>query len=178
MDEAVKLAEIEYGKTLSELQEEYHLLPSEIRPSWLEYSRPFFLLAEQKMKEHPLYQKPDPECYTCKGTGKIVTTDNPNGKFDWYVIGGKWNGCLTGNPIDLPYVHDVDNNVVPIQLAKEKALKENRIPRALLTPDGQWHERYSSENPFGDNYIWKETYMKILERYPHTKVVVVDCHEC
>jgi len=39
-------------------------------------------------------EMPDPKCADCKGTGKSKTTYNPQSKFDWWVIGGRWTGML------------------------------------------------------------------------------------
>jgi len=41
-------------------------------------------------KEGHLHQ----ECDWCDGTGK--TASNPNGKFQWYTVGGSFSGVLTG----------------------------------------------------------------------------------
>lgn len=39
-------------------------------------------------------QAPDPKCEECKGTGKSETTYNPQSKWDWWTIGGRWTGML------------------------------------------------------------------------------------
>lgn len=41
-------------------------------------------------------EAPDPECEDCHGTGTEMTTSNPEGYWDWWTIGGRWSGCLTG----------------------------------------------------------------------------------
>lgn len=40
---------------------------------------------------------PDPECDECRGSGEYETTCNPEGYWDWWVIGGRWNGTLLGD---------------------------------------------------------------------------------
>lgn len=66
--------------------------------------------------------------------------------------------------------------MVSVQLAKEKALKEERIPAAVLTPDGTWYDIYSYEElPFLEEN-WRRKYLEVLEQYPDFKLVVVDCH--
>lgn len=176
--ESWELAAKEYGKTFSELQNEYNFLPKETRPSWSEYIRPFLELREQKEKEHPMYQKPNPECKECDGTGHMLTTDNPNGRWDWYVIGGRWSGWLIQDQTisHFPYFDDVENNVVAVSIAKEKAVKGKCIPLAVLTPDGHWYDRDDLEDTEEQEEIWRQKYLEILDRYPNTKVVVVDCH--
>jgi hypothetical protein len=39
---------------------------------------------------------PDPNCDLCEGTGRFITSGNPNGQWDWYLIGGQFSGVLTG----------------------------------------------------------------------------------
>ena len=52
--------------------------------------------AEKKLeKAHHEYGKPDPTCEECGGTGREVTTSNPEGYWDWWVIGGRWTGCIS-----------------------------------------------------------------------------------
>lgn len=43
---------------------------------------------------HPMHKKPDPDCQECGGTGKVMTTSNPDGQWDWYQVGGRWTGWL------------------------------------------------------------------------------------
>lgn len=49
---------------------------------------------EELERTHPLHGKPDRGCEDCRGTGERETTYNPASKWDWYVIGGRWNGVL------------------------------------------------------------------------------------
>lgn len=45
-------------------------------------------------QEHWLYKKPDPACEDCKGTGRRETTYNPKSKWDYWLIGGRWQGAM------------------------------------------------------------------------------------
>lgn len=45
---------------------------------------------------HAMYNKPDPACEECHGSGKVKSNYNPNSKWDWYEIGGRWTGSLDG----------------------------------------------------------------------------------
>jgi hypothetical protein len=38
----------------------------------------------------------DSNCTHCKGKGTYESTCNPNGKHDWYEIGGRWTGLYSG----------------------------------------------------------------------------------
>lgn len=57
-----------------------------------------------------------------------LMTCNPETRFDWYEIGGRWRGKLT-------------NNVAPCrELLRRKDLA-GLLPHDFLTPDGIWHAR-------------------------------------
>lgn len=58
--------------------------------------------AEKKaFNAHPLNEAVDPACGECEGTGKVETTYNKKSQWDWYSIGGRWNGTLRGiDPAD------------------------------------------------------------------------------
>ncbi len=49
---------------------------------------------ERALAEHPENGKPDPTCEDCSGTGREVSCYNPNSKWDWYQVGGRWEGWL------------------------------------------------------------------------------------
>ncbi len=57
-----------------------------------------------------------------------VSTFNPNAKWDWYAIGGRWDGHLPGNVLSAA------------ALLKRPDLK-SLLPAALVTSDGSWHQR-------------------------------------
>lgn len=63
---------------------------------WGKAIAPWVKLEKKFEKTHPLYKKPDPKCGDCSGTGKMKTTRNPKGYWDWYQIGGRWSGVLDG----------------------------------------------------------------------------------
>jgi len=52
--------------------------------------------AERKrfIAAHPDGQAADPECEECNGTGDRETTYNPDSKWDWWTVGGRWTGML------------------------------------------------------------------------------------
>lgn len=101
----------------------------------------------------------------------VIHTYNPNGKWDWYEIGGRWNGFMPGN----------------VMLART-LLKSPRLakllPHDFLTPDGKWHakERYLSTSwPVG-HFVqktqrrWLEEFKLALANWPCHRVVCVDRH--
>lgn len=56
-----------------------------------------------------------------------IRTCNPKGKWDWYEIGGRWNGWTRRNVVDAK------------SLLARKGLKKI-LPACMVTPGGSWHE--------------------------------------
>jgi hypothetical protein len=57
--------------------------------------------------------------------------ENPNKKWDWYELGGRWQGAITlkdGSTADQAVLKDINLDAITGAWA-------------LVTPDGQWHER-------------------------------------
>ena len=90
--DARDMAEIEYGKGVSELREEFWAIEEEGRKAWDEFTKDFQAIQDRLMKEHKLYNKADEDCEECEGTGTRTSTYNPDSQWDWYQIGGRWTG--------------------------------------------------------------------------------------
>lgn len=118
-------------------------------------------------ESHPLYNKPDPECGECGGTGVRQTTYNPKSKWDWYSLGGRWKGMLGGKDICT---------------VKEWFEKGYETPFALLEPDGTWNEQGQmgwwaivTDEKDGDD--WDEQVRQILNKYyDHHSIMCFDLH--
>lgn len=113
--------------------------------------------------------------------GEPLSTYNPNSKWDWWVIGGRWNGWLHEVHEEqerLPKDDSVANNVATPALCLER----NKIPYSLVTPDGVWHDKgrmgwwgISTD----EDEKWPQKVKEIYEKYsgkPEHLVVLVDCH--
>jgi hypothetical protein len=87
-------------------------------------------------------------CDECSGTGKRLTTDNPQAKWDYYERNGGY--CFA------------ESNVV----AADELLKSKKVPFAILTPLG-WQERTEKN--------WQGKVRNALKRH-QGQVVIVDCH--
>lgn len=76
-----------------ECREAKKKVESEIRPTWEERIKS---LQEAEEVELGRMDKPtpDPKCNECKGSGTCRSTYNPKSQWDWWVIGGRWNGAL------------------------------------------------------------------------------------
>ena len=120
-------------------------------------------------------------CGQCDGTGKIPSTYNPDSKWDWYTIGGRFDGAAskTGKHLiheKIGQPSDMGNNVCPVS-----ELHKDFCPCALLTPDGRWIERGdvgwwgTLSNDKGEG-AWKKEVDEVLAGYRGCVVVGVDCH--
>jgi hypothetical protein len=90
-----------------------------------------------------------------------MTTDNPNGQWDWYVVGGRWDG-------EVPHTRCLAENVA--------RYFTEYFPSVLVDEDG-WHE----EKSWGWWGTWSEPEKKasikaLLEKHRGRTVYVVDFH--
>ena len=70
-------------------------------------------------------------------------TDNPDGAWDWYEIGGRWDGYVNGRtaaPSDEVPGTVENNSVLAASLLKNRRLS-SRLPAVIVTPTGQWIEK-------------------------------------
>jgi hypothetical protein len=114
--------------------------------------------------------------------GDILSTYNPDSKWDWYDIGGRWNGFLplkekddNGNPIctNMARVDEIDWNY----------LFENKyVPFCFVTEGGCWEEKGEmgwwgitiNEQPEDVWDIKFKNYIRTLD--PDCEVTVIDFH--
>lgn len=104
--------------------------------------------------------------------GEPVSTYNPDSKWDWYVVGGRWDGWI--NDLDTSRESLADNTALT-----EEAIARDKIPHAIITPDGQWHERGQMgwwAMLLTENENWDEAARALLASYPGHRVVIVDAH--
>ena len=108
----------------------------------------------------------------------LLSTYNPDSKWDWYVIGGRWNGFLHYKGTEPgfaetneAYIHELDIDYLL-----------EHVPFCFITEDGEWREKgemgwwgsVSNEQPEDS---WKQQfvdYVKSLD--PDCLVTVVDFH--
>ena len=98
--------------------------------------------------------------------GSILSTYNPNAKWDWYHVGGRWRGRIPGDEVKMSEV-----NIDKID-----------PPYAFVTTDGEWVERgemgwfgISSNEMNEDEWDAKfREYLKTLDK--DIILTLVDCH--
>jgi hypothetical protein len=108
-------------------------------------------------------QPPDPDCTECHGTGKVISTYNPDSKWDWYEEGGRFFDYKPPR-------------------SKSKATLEN-MPFAILTESDGWLETaelgwWGMTSKDKDYEEWKETYFDAYNRAikQGKKPFVIDFH--
>jgi hypothetical protein len=115
---------------------------------------------------------PRPNCTLCAGTGKWRTTLNPDGRWDWWSFGGRWDSAIQNdfsktNPYKISHTHRLNCNIsIPRRL-----IDHNIIPAAIVTPDGCWHEEEDWKN-----WTWEDTVRSIFSKNLDALAVGIDCH--
>lgn len=130
---------------------------------WKASIAPYLEERERLLKEPE--PSPDAECEDCQGSGLRWSDYNPDSKWDWFQIGGRWSGEFGGK----------NESTVGEILACGK------IPFAIVTPDG-WAER-GSMGWFGfvtdekSQDEWDSEARSILSSLdPSLLAFVLDCH--
>lgn len=108
--------------------------------------------------------------------GEIYSTYNPNSKWDWYTIGGRWSGHITtkqGKQVDYCYVKDIDltPNKEIYQTAKrywELIVEEQPLKENETKPFSFYNKEY-----FLELYKTKENYATLQSCFS-TYALLVD----
>lgn len=128
--------------------------------------------------------------YSLDENGNVVSTYNKDALYDWYEIGGRWDGCLTNNCqySDGGYNYDkkhhtLDNNMISVKQLLENYNKDksDNLHNVVIDKSGflqrdrqfGWFGTYTEKC---DENKWKQTYEKILEESKDDYVVNLDCH--
>ena len=135
-------------------------------------------------EEHPMFNRPDPTCSDCGGSGISHSTYNPQSKWDWWVVGGRWNGAIRdeersddeGGFNFGDEFHNLKENTIRVG-----DIKDGDPPFAFVTPDGKWHQKAemgwwamtSNEKEMED---WQKEWDEMRAAYPDHIAVGVDCH--
>ncbi len=74
----------------------------------------------------------------------FVSTRNPDGRYDYWCIGGNWYGEIRQKNVESHYESS------PLPLERDAMLRDNMLPvkwldhtvrcRIVVTPDGKWHQ--------------------------------------
>ena len=70
----------------------------------------------------------------------LLSTYNPDSKWDWYIVGGRWDGYLPLIDPDSEGNKVFVNTAVSSDIDWDYMLKNNYIPFCYVTEDGKWCE--------------------------------------
>jgi hypothetical protein len=114
-----------------------------------------------------------------------LQSHNPNGRWDWYEIGGRYNGRIRGSQSPKPFQNFPDleaNTLTTSRLLRSRGFAD-RLPFAVVTPHSQWVERSSFVTTSSGWYVqeepiakWTERVRTILTTFADHRVVCVDAH--
>lgn len=127
--------------------------------------------------------------------GNVISTCNPDAKWDWYVRGGRWAGYLWLKEGTEPLVpvnfswgwseeekqKVIDENRADVAVKKDIANLDNIIPFAIVK-DGHWYEKgqmgwWAVVLNEKDDHIWEEEVKKLLEGLSEDTIIsIYDCH--
>ena len=108
----------------------------------------------------------------------LLSTYNPDSKWDWYSVGGRWGGFLHYKDADpgfeetnVAYIHELDMNYLL-----------EHIPFCFVTEDGEWKEKgemgwWCSVSNEKSEEIWKQQFVDYVKSLDESCLVtVVDFH--
>lgn len=199
---ARELAQKQLGTSIDKLREEYWAMPENERPKWSDHIKELVELEEKLEKEQPDYNKPDPDDNededSCHGTGFYKSTYNPDSKWDWYQVGGRWSGYFKIKP-DAEYkevlIDDYPQtpehmkkmqaerrtDVASVKGIDFEAMGDDIVPFAILH-NGEWFERgsmgwWGMVSDEKDNGEWEKEVRKLLSGLDEdVELTAVDVH--
>ena len=165
---------------------------ADVDAAWQKVIKPHLDACEAAFLAHPGKDDPVSNCGNCNGTGKFLSKANPKGYWDWWVIGGRFDGRLKSlAPIDdgmggFNYgdkFRQIGRNMEPAEALifylragiKDISLAsvKEETPFVLVDGVGEWHQK-GEMMMFGD---WYSRVIEILKAEPEgTNVVGIDFH--
>lgn len=111
-----------------------------------------------KMTDEQLYQKIVKEReYQLNIDGDVITTYNPDSKWDWYEVGGRWSDMLirkgTKENCDEAYVSDINFEVMQREAIAELQPYEKAMKNSSVLAKEEMREKY----PTRKEYIKRKT---------------------
>ena len=141
------------------------------------------------VREHWLKEgedKTDDECWTMMASdyndntddeGNIYSTYNPDSKWDWYQVGGRWSGMLRlrgkNKKCDSAKISDVSFRPSPRAYKKHLRFWDVVVEHATPEPGEEFHSFYNEEyfrKYFGD----RDTYAKQMTSFSTYAVITPD----
>jgi hypothetical protein len=129
----------------------------------------------------------DPNCIECGGIGIYKPVMNPNGIWDWYVIGGRWHGDLTDNEQesqneflhskkDLHIASEISKNILTV----EDVIKNNYESYGIIAFDGEVFSKDTflgrAFSFFDDEKEFEQKFQDFLLNHKDCLAVSLDIH--
>lgn len=171
------------------------------------YIGPFHATEAAALAAHPRRDEPRSDCESCGGSGASTSTYNPRSRWDWWRVGGRWDGVIRNDPresengFNFADRHErPENNTRPTSelLPEGRAYLEalraaggerwrvpanvrDPFPFALVTPDGEWHEKgkmgwWAAVSDEKQSTAWCEAVLAMWEANLGTTAVACDLH--
>lgn len=117
--------------------------------------------------------------------GNQWTTYNPNSKWDWHLLGGRWSGMIklkegrTGNHGQRPMIMQEEESGID-QAIKTDIENWKDLKAFAFLMNGKWSENGKMgwfASVIEENENWDEDFEKLKELVPDDALVsIVDCH--
>jgi hypothetical protein len=132
--------------------------------------------AEKFWEELIEYETPDKD-------GNVVWTCNPNSKWDWWCVGGRYDGSIKGIEVEstdkgfnFDNKHELlENNKTTIGEFLALVEKEKQGCYGILDTNGVWTDRHDGD--WDSEEDWQNKFVEILKQCNlEDSLVGVDCH--
>lgn len=118
-------------------------------------------------------------------SGEVYSECNPNSKWDWYVLGGRWSGLIKlkdGTSGKMGRSGTMGNEVGIDQAKKGDIANFDELVTFALIKDGKWFERgemgwwgFVADEKEED--AWDNEFKKLIKDLPDdTLISIYDCH--
>jgi hypothetical protein len=128
--------------------------------------------------------------YDLDENGNAVSNYNMKSIWDWYVIGGRWDGILTENR---QYSqsgfnfgdnhHTIDNNCISVEdfLNKYNNNKKQNTYGVMIDGNGVLHEGekygwFGTSKETMEKEDWNVRYERVLNNFKDDYIINLDCH--
>lgn len=131
------------------------------------------LVEDMRLDSNGLYEKlKEYYEYSLDAQGNLGYWHNPNAQWDWYVIGGRWDKCLTCK----------DGTGANVCKKKDLDIDKTKSQIFAVLHEGEWHEKakmgwwgFTTDDKAED--AWQEEIVKILDSLTdNAELTLVDCH--
>lgn len=192
---ANRSADLKFGKNVSaEDVFKQHGIPEDDIDQKMElmgelYWRPKRQFAREVFRVDPGRESPRSNCSECSGTGGRVTTFNPDGHWDWWRYGGRWDGAVCFDQVSSEdngfnfgdHHEQLRPNLIRVKDWLDRPPEElsKGVPYCVITPDGRWiqrNEEYDLTQEEQTKEQWDAIVLELMEQNRDCWAVGIDCH--